>query len=227
MANAHLRLRVSRPLRRETLKIHPLGDTALVIQLGSRIDEALSADAQALADRLRRRPGVQDALASYCTVTVHYDPELVSYQVLRAAVKDISRKPTRAIYAGCLHRIPVIYDGPDLVEVARALGLSVADLIELHSSATYRVFLIGFSPGLPYLGPLPARLQLPRRTTPRTRVPAGAVAIAGHQATVYTWPSPGGWHILGRTAMQLVLLDKDPPALLRAGDRVEFVPQQR
>ncbi len=208
------------------MKIHPLGDAALVVQLGSRINEGLSAKAQALADTLRRRPGVQEALASYCSVTIHFDPELDSYKALRIAVERISQKPPKALHAGRLHRIPVIYDGPDLVEVARSLGLKVAELIQVHSSVTYRVFLIGFAPGLPYLGPLPARLQMPRRSTPRSRVPSGSVAIAGRQTTVITTPTPSGWHILGRTSMQLVLPDRDPPALLRTGDRVEFVPQQ-
>jgi KipI family sensor histidine kinase inhibitor len=207
------------------MKIQPLGDAALVVQLGSRIDTDLSAKAQTLANRLRSRQGVQDALASYCSVTVHYNPDSVSYQTLRSAVERLHQKPAKVTRSGRLHRIPVIYDGPDLPDAAEALGISIAEVIQIHSSATYRVFLIGFAPGQPYLGPLPAKLQLPRRSTPRTYVPAGSVAIAGRQTNVYTWPTPGGWHVLGRTDMRLVFLDRDPPALLRAGDRVKFVPR--
>jgi KipI family sensor histidine kinase inhibitor len=206
------------------LKIHPLGDAALLIQLGSRIETAISARAQALAHELRSRRGVQEALASYCSVTVYYEPDAVSYQSLRAAAEQLVQRPHKAARVGRLHRIPVIYDGPDLIEAAQTLGLTVADLIDVHSSATYRVYLIGFAPGLPYLGPLPTKLQLARRSTPRTRVPAGSVAIAGRQTTVYTWPTPSGWHVLGRSPTQLVLPDRDPPALLRAGDRVRFIP---
>lgn len=209
----------------DPLKIQSLGDAALIVQFGSRIDTRLSAKALTLAKRLRSCQGVQDAVASYCSVTVHYDPNLVSYQTLRTAVERSDQRPSKVNRPGRLHRIPVIYDGPDLSEAAEALGLSVAEVVQIHSSATYRVFMIGFAPGQPYLGPLPAKLQLPRRSTPRTYVPAGSVAIAGRQTNVYTWPTPGGWHVLGRTDMRLVFLDRDPPALLRAGDRVEFVPR--
>lgn len=207
------------------MRIQPLGDGALLVQLGSSIDTRLSARTQTLANRLRTRRGVQDALASYCSVTVHYDPDLISYQALRGAVEQSALRSSKATRSGRLHRIPVFYDGMDLSDAADALGLSVAEAVRIHSSATYRVFLIGFAPGQPYLGPLPARLQLPRRSTPRAHVPAGSVAIAGRQTNVYAWPNPGGWHVLGHTEMRLVFLDKDPPSLLRAGDRVQFVPQ--
>lgn len=211
----------------DLLRIHPLGDAALLVQLGSRIDIRLGAKAQTLAGRLRRRRGVHDALASYASVTVHYDPDLISYQTLRDAVTQSAHGSPMATRPGRLHRIPVFYDGVDLSEVAEALGLTVAEVIRIHSGATYRVFLIGFAPGQPYLGPLPARLELPRRSSPRTYVPAGSVAIAGRQTNVYAWPNPGGWHVLGHTDTRLVFLDRDPPALLRAGDRVQFVPHGR
>ena len=196
-------------------------------KLGTRIDSALSAKAQALANGLRRKNGVVEALASYCSVTVHYDPELVSNQALQTVIQRLYHQPHKATRAGRLIRIPVIYDGQDLVEAAQTLGLSVVELIQIHSNAVYRVFLIGFAPGLPYLGPLPLQLELPRRPIPRHRVDAGSVAIAGRQATVYPLPTPSGWHILGRTPKHIASLDTDPPALLRIGDRVEFVPQPR
>jgi len=123
-----------------------------------------------------------------------------------------------------MQEIPVIYGGPDLEETAGKLGLEVAELVKMHSEKTYNVFLIGFLPGQPYLGPLPTRLRLARASIPRARVPAGSVAIAGRQTIVYPWVSPSGWHVLGRTSMSLFHPDRDPPALLRAGDRVRFVP---
>jgi KipI family sensor histidine kinase inhibitor len=123
---------------------------------------------------------------------------------------------------GRLHRIPVVYDGPDMEAVAAAVRLSPQQIVESHSRPIYRVFLVGFVPGWGYLGPLPEELALPRRADPRTLVPAGSVAIAGRQTGIYPLPSPGGWHLIGRTSVKLFLPDSDPPCLFRAGDRVKF-----
>jgi KipI family sensor histidine kinase inhibitor len=123
---------------------------------------------------------------------------------------------------GRLHRIPVTYDGPDLEAVAEQLGLAAATVAEIHARPIYRVFLIGFVPGWGYLGPLPKELELPRRHVPRTKVPAGSVAIAGRQTGIYPLATPGGWHLIGRTSVKLFLPDSDPPCLFRAGDRVKF-----
>ena len=123
---------------------------------------------------------------------------------------------------GRLHRIPVVYDGPDLEVVASRLDLTPQKVVELHSGSIYRVFLVGFVPGWAYLGPLPDELVLPRRPIPRTQVPAGSVAIAGQQTGIYPLDTPGGWHLIGRTSVRLFLPDSDPPSLFRAGDRVKF-----
>jgi inhibitor of KinA len=123
---------------------------------------------------------------------------------------------------GRLHRIPVTYDGQDLADVAARLKLPVERIIEIHTSAIYRVFLVGFVPGWAYLGPLSEELELPRRQVPRTLVPAGSVAIAGRQTGIYPLPTPGGWHLIGRTSVKLFLPDSDPPCLFLAGDRVKF-----
>jgi KipI family sensor histidine kinase inhibitor len=123
---------------------------------------------------------------------------------------------------GRLHRIPVVYDGPDLESVAGVLGLQPQAVAEIHTRPIYRVFLVGFVPGWAYLGPLPEELEMPRRDVPRTLVPAGSVAIAGRQTGIYPLPTPGGWHLIGRTSVKLFLPDSDPPSLFRAGDRVKF-----
>jgi KipI family sensor histidine kinase inhibitor len=123
---------------------------------------------------------------------------------------------------GRLHRIPVVYDGPDLEAVAEALRLTAPQVIEIHLRPIYRAFLVGFVPGWAYLGPLPDQLVLPRRAVPRTHVPAGSVAIAGHQTGIYPLDTPGGWHLIGRSPVKLFLPDRDPPSLFRAGDRVKF-----
>src|SRR5262249_7548668 len=127
-------------------------------------------------------------------------------------------------------RIPVCYEGefaPDLPEVARLTGLACDDVVALHSSARYHVYMLGFLPGFPYLGGLPAELALPRRGGPRGRVPAGSIAIATMLAAIYPYESPGGWHLIGTTPLRLFDLARTPPALLSPGDAVRFVPVAR
>ncbi|GAC1655762.1 MAG: 5-oxoprolinase subunit PxpB [Candidatus Dormibacteraceae bacterium] len=205
-------------------KVYPLGDAALVVELGARLDTALNSRCHALAASLRKRSGIRDAFAGYATVTVHYDPDRTSFNAVSAAVSRLLEEKPRVGPSGRLHRIPVEYDGPDLAESAAALGMPIRELIALHCSPIYRVFMVGFVPGFAYLGPLPARLHLPRRRVPRTHVPAGSVAMAGEQTGVYSLPTPGGWHLIGRTSMPMFLSESDPPSLLRPGDRVKFQP---
>jgi KipI family sensor histidine kinase inhibitor len=219
--------RRSRPTRqkgapRTRLAIHPLGDTALVAELGSRLDTALNTRAIALAAALKKRRDVRQALAGYASVTVQFDPDVITHEALGAAIRRLAAKRPPVEVPGRLHRIPVTYDGPDLDEVATRLSLSVAQVIDLHTRPIYRVFLLGFVPGWAYLGPLPEELALPRRSEPRTKVPAGSVAIAGRQTGIYPLDVPGGWHLLGRTGVRLFLPDSEPPCLFRAGDRVKF-----
>jgi KipI family sensor histidine kinase inhibitor len=125
---------------------------------------------------------------------------------------------------GPLVEIPVVYDGADLAEVAEATGLSIEQVVDTHSSIVYSAAFLGFTPGWAYLVGLPPSLQLPRRKTPRTAVPAGSVAIANEFTGVYPTLSPGGWHLLGHTDVQMFDVDREKPALVLAGDRVRFVP---
>ena len=202
--------------------MHPLGDSALLVELGAKIDTALNSRAIALAQALRRRRGVREAVPAYATVTVHYDPERLAYDALSLAIERLVARRPPAAGMGRLHRIPAVYDGPDLAETAAALGIGESELVRLHTTATYRCFMIGFAPGWAYLGPLPDALRLARRGVPRTAVPAGTVAIAGAQTGVYPLPTPGGWHLIGRTTLPMFLPDSDPPSLLLPGDRVRF-----
>lgn len=206
------------------VRIHPLGDTALLAELGTRLDTALNTRAIALAAALQKRRDVRRAVAAHGTVTVMFDPDQVTLDALGAAIRRLAGKRPPVDEPGRLHRIPVVYDGPDLDGVAARLGLSTRQVVELHVRPIYRVFLVGFVPGWAYLGPLPDELVLPRRATPRTQVPAGSVAIAGPQTGVYPFATPGGWHLIGRTSVRLFLPDSDPPSLFRAGDRVKFFP---
>lgn len=215
------------PRRRSTtpsprIRVHPLGDAAVLAELGTRLDTALNTRAIALAAALKKRRDVRQAIAGHASVTVQFDPMQITHDALAAAIRRLATKRPPMEEPGRLHRIPVVYGGPDLDDVAARLGLTRQRVIDLHVRPIYRAFLVGFVPGWAYLGPLPDELVLPRRATPRTQVPAGSVAIAGQQTGIYPLDSPGGWNILGRTAVKLFLPDSDPPSLFRAGDRVKF-----
>src|SRR2546428_5910394 len=204
------------------LRIQPLGDAALLAELGTRLDTALNTRAIALAAALKKRRDVRQAVAGYASVTVHFDPDQATHDSLAAAIRRLAAKRPPMAEPGRLHRIPVIYDGPDLDEVAARLAVSPQRIVEIHTPPIYRVFLVGFVPGWAYLGPLPEELVLPRRAVPRTHVPAGSVAIAGQETGIYPLNSPGGWHLIGHTSVRLFLPDSDPPSLFRSGDRVKF-----
>lgn len=212
------------PPQRSTVKvrIYPLGDTALLAELGTRLDPALNTRAIALASALKKRRDVRQAVAAHGTVTVQFDPEHITLDALSDAIRRLAKKRPPLEEPGRLHRIPVVYDGPDLDDVAMRVGLSRARVVELHTQPIYRVFVVGFVPGWAYLGPLADELALPRRSEPRTRVPAGSVAITGHETGIYPFESPGGWHLIGHTSIKLFLPDSDPPSVFRAGDRVKF-----
>jgi KipI family sensor histidine kinase inhibitor len=167
---------------------------------------------------------VRQAVAAHGTVTVQFDPDQITLEALSASIRRLATKRPPMEEPGRLHRIPVVYDGPDLEMVATQLSLTPEKLIELHAKPIYRVFLVGFVPGWAYLGPLPDELMIPRRSAPRTRVPAGSVAMANQETGIYPLESPGGWHLIGRTSIRLFLPDSDPPSLFRAGDRVKFFP---
>src|SRR5260370_13825104 len=184
----------ARPATR--VRHRPLGDTALLAELGTRLDTALNTRAIALAAALKKRRDVRQAVAGYTGVTVHFDPDQTTPDVLGAAIKRLAAKRPPMAEPGRLHRIPVVYEGPDLEEVAARLKLSPPTIVELHSRPIYRVFLVGFVPGWAYLGPLPEELQLPRRHVPRTQVPAGSVAIPARQNRIYPPPPPGWLHLI-------------------------------
>jgi KipI family sensor histidine kinase inhibitor len=204
------------------VRVYPLGDAAVLAVLGTRLDPALNTRAIALAAALKKRRDVRQTVAGHASVTVQFDPDQVTHEALAAAIRRLATKRPPLEEPGRLHRIPVVYDGPDLEAVAGQLRLTPQQVVEIHSRPIYRSFLVGFVPGWAYLGPLPDELVLPRRPVPRTQVPAGSVAIAGHQTGIYPLNSPGGWHLIGRTTVKLFLPDSDPPSLFRAGDRVKF-----
>ena len=214
------------------VKLLSNGDTALAVEFGERIDRGTSERVLALHDRLARAalPGVVELLPTFRSLMVHYDPVRTSRTELWRRIGPLLAGLEGARPATRRWTIPVCYDPAfalDLEEVATRTSLTPAEVIEHHSATTYHVYMIGFLPGYPYMGDLPARLALPRRENPRTQVPAGSVAIATTMTAVYTLESPGGWHILGRTPAPLWNRHRNPPAVLTPGDKVRFAPVGR
>jgi KipI family sensor histidine kinase inhibitor len=208
----------------------PLADHGLLCAFGDRIDLDLSQRIAWLATALADEDpaGVVDLIPSYTTLLVMLEPGATDVPAVLAAIErawaTIVARPV-PIRAAREVVIPVSYggaDGPDVREVARHTGLSVDEVIRRHTGATYRVGTIGFSPGFAYLIGLPPVLATPRRATPRVRVPVGSVGIGGAQTGVYSCPTPGGWSLIGRTALPLFDPERDPPSLLRVGDAVQF-----
>ena len=210
----------------------PLGDKAVRIEFGDPFGSA-SVEVNrrirsfCLALGRANAVGVIECVPAFATVVVSYDPVVVRYDDLIEQLAVIDRAATSTPPPlGRRVTIPVDYggdDGPDLAEVASAKGMSEADIIRLHTSGEYLVYMLGFTPGFPYLGGLSPELVTERRATPRTHVSAGSVGLAGDQTGVYPFASPGGWNIIGRTAVALFDPQREPPALLSPGDTVKFV----
>ncbi len=219
------------------MSIEPFGDEALLITLGQALDPRINRRVHALAARVRRdaaggRGPWGTPVAGHASLLVPYDPARASpaqaterlARLLDTAWEEGLEEPR----PGRLIELSVRYGGdagPDLLAVADRTGLTRAQVVEVHASVEYDVFLLGFTPGFAYLGILLRHpLVLSRREEPRTRVPAGSVAIAGEQTAVYPGATPGGWHLIGRTDAVMWDAQRDPPALLAPGDHVRFVP---
>jgi KipI family sensor histidine kinase inhibitor len=216
----------------------PIGDAGLLVTFAEAPDAATAERAQAVAAAIHRArtilPAIGRPVPAAASILVPFDPLEVTLEdvigVARSAVADVRARPAsgdRSTEAAMAIEIPVRYggaEGPDLDTVADLLGLRPTDVIELHASARYRVLFLGFAPGFGYLGGLPAALVTARRDSPRERVPAGSVGIAGEHTGVYPLAMPGGWQLIGRTDIALFDPDRPEPALLRPGATVRFVP---
>ncbi|MDO8542750.1 MAG: 5-oxoprolinase subunit PxpB [Opitutaceae bacterium] len=208
----------------------PLGDSAVSVGLGALIDEGMAARVRALAAEIARHPprGLVDLVPAFASVAVFYDINRISgFERLCADLEALVTRSEDAVVSTTGRRIeiPVTYGGefgPDLEAVAAQTGLRASEVIASHASADYLVHAIGFMPGFPYLGGLPARLSVPRQVTPRPNVAAGSVGIGGAQTGIYPVSTPGGWNIIGRTPRRLFDPARAEPALLRPGDNVKF-----
>ena len=210
-------------------KIVPLGDSALLVQLGDEIDLRINQRVHALSAliSISALAGIIETVPAYSTLLIHYDPLIWSYTKIRQWVRvkldqleeASSRKPRQI-------EVPVRYGGEygaDLQFVADYHHLEVEDVIRIHSQKTYTIYMMGFTPGFPYMGKLDDAIVTPRLETPRTRVPAGTVAIAGSQTGIYSIDSPGGWRLLGHTSVRLFDPKSEPPFLFAPGDQVRFL----
>lgn len=216
----------------ETLRIDAVGDRCLLVGLGTSVDLTTSARVHALVQRLREQPiaGVRDIVPAFCTVALHYRPECFGptpFAALKTLLLERLAQPLDARHAAPrVIEIPVCYGGdygPDLEDVAQRCGLSTERVIALHLESTHRVYMLGFAPGFPFIGGLSPQLAMPRRTTPRTHIPPGSVAIAREQTCIYPLETPGGWNILGRTPVRLFEAGAEPPCLLGPSDAIRFV----
>lgn len=207
-------------------RMHALGDAAVTVEFGEAINRDLSAMvfAARAAISAANIPGVREYVPTFRSLTVHYNPVEITFSNLVARIGDLAIEGVETTEPGRSWSVPVVYDGPDLEDVARSAGLSVEAAAALHASTTYHVYMLGFLPGFAYLGDLPKKLHLPRLDVPRTRVPAGSVAIAEELTAVYPVVSPGGWRLIGRTPLRFFDYRADPPSLLAPGDRVRFSP---
>jgi KipI family sensor histidine kinase inhibitor len=211
--------------------LKPLGDSAILIQLGDAIDPAINQRIHALDALLQNIPAVIETVPAYCTILVHYDPLTATYTQIKNLIEekislldDSTHRPSRRL------EIPTLYggaSGPDLEPAATILALSPSELIRLHSEREYIVYMMGFTPGFPYMGILNERLIMPRKSTPQIHIPAGSVAIAGLQTGIYPLDSPGGWHVIGWTPLNLFDPMSESPFLFSPGDVVKFVPIER
>jgi len=211
-------------------RLLPLGDAAITVEFGNAIDPVVNARVIAFAETLRaqRWDGVADVVPAYRSVTVHVDPLRMDVTTLSHRLVHLSHNASQHISpAGTPRIIPVVYGGewgPDLEDVAALAKMSSAEAIRLHSSVLYRVYMLGFSPGFPYLGLVPEPLAVPRLATPRTTVPAGSVGIADTQTGIYPIATPGGWRLIGRTPIELYRPGRTRPFLFGPGDMVRFEP---
>ncbi len=214
----------------QSVSIKAVGASGLLVCFGAAVEEQINAKVMALAAALAAQPilGMGETVPSFASLLVYYNPLLTDYAAAKTAVEQaISAMGNVAPATGKTVEIPVCYGGKygeDLAFIAQHAGMSEAEVIALHSSMPYRIYMLGFLPGFPYLGGLDERLHTPRLANPRTKIPAGSVGIGGQQTGIYPMASPGGWQLLGRTPLRLFAPEQGGKLPYLAGDSIRFVP---
>ena len=219
---------------RKGFSIFPLGDSALLAEFSTRLDLEVNARLQGLAEavRAKRVPWISDIVPALGSLALHFNPARVPAGLDPVeAAEDLLQDCLRAVSRlsrgrGVLLEVPVCYDAefaPDLAEVAGQVKFSMGEVVRRHAAPGHRVLMMGFAPGQPYIGGLDAALAVPRRATPRMRVPAGSIAIANAQTAVYPFEISGGWNVIGRTPLKVFDVTREPAALFAPGMNVRFV----
>ena len=217
----------------QTPRLLALGDAAWTLEFGCDISTATNARVTDLADRLARLrqtealfAAVTDVVPTFRSLTVHFDPLSANAERLGERLLALGKQAGQVVREGRHWRLPVCFEpgfAPDLPRLAEAKGLTETEVTNKLLDAEFRVYVIGFQPGFPYMGGLPAELSMPRLASPRQRVPAHSLAVAGEMCAVYPWDSPGGWNLLGRTPVPLFdLRFAEHPAMLAVGDQVRW-----
>ena len=213
----------------EKVRFLPCGDQAVTVEWGSTIDERINRQVHAFARKVEElsHPAITEVVPTYRSATVHYRPEVLSYEELKQLLLSLTQGGIEETEELPVVEIPVCYGGeygPDLEEVAQHCSLTPEEVIARHTAPTYRIYMLGFTPGFPYLGGMDPSIAAPRRKEPRIHIPAGSVGIAGEQTGVYPIVSPGGWQLIGRTPLRLFDPQREQPILLSAGASIRFVP---
>ena len=214
----------------QNIRILTAGDSSLLIEFGKEIspeiNRKISATIQLMKEQLIE--GVVDMIPAFCSLLVNYDPRVISYDEIRERMQALVRVDARAGETRKrIFEIPVCYGGeygPDIQNIAEHAGLSQEEVIQIHSSRDYLIYMLGFLPGFTYLGGLDERLHTPRLANPRIRIPAGSVGIGGSQTGIYPLDSPGGWQLMGMTPVKTYDPSRETPILVEAGDYIRFVP---
>lgn len=212
------------------IKLLPAGDRAMVVEFGNCIDEATNNNVHALAQKLKTAGilAIEELIPTFRSLMICYDPLRITYQELEEKVLLLSeRLGSSEAHSSRVLEIPCCYGshfGPDLPDLVNYSGLTRDEIIAIHSSVSYKVYMLGFLPGFVYLGGLDKRIEMPRLKTPRVKIPKGAVGIGGNQTGVYPMDSPGGWRLIGATPVEFYNPERREPILCRAGDYIRFVP---
>ncbi|WLR52137.1 5-oxoprolinase subunit PxpB [Bacillus tianshenii] len=210
--------------------IQPLGDTGIQLSFGTEISKETNKQIRRFHEYLKQDaiPGIIESVPAYTSLSIFYDPFTISYDELVSVLKDRQHRLDEIeLPSALIYEIPVLYGsevGPDLADVAAHNGLTEEDVIALHSSNDYLIYMMGFVPGFPYLGGMTTKIATPRLENPRAKVEAGSVGIAGEQTGIYPLESPGGWRLIGKTPITLYDPERTPPALFSTGNYLRFTP---
>lgn len=212
------------------IRILTAGDSALLIEFGREIDPETNRKITALVQLMREQhiEGIVDVIPAFCSLLINYDPRVLSYEELKERMEHLLKMETKTeATRKRIFEIPVCYGGgygPDIENIAEHAGLSVEEVIKIHSSKDYLIYMLGFLPGFTYLGGLDERIYTPRLASPRLKIRAGSVGIGGSQTGIYPLDSPGGWQLMGLTPVRTYDPERQTPILVEAGDYIRFIP---